>query len=124
MRLAAHPRGGTAFKYILQRGTNEAKIYALVGLRRTNPLFFRIAVQVFRFWPGNATTFFGCIISSEPVRVLVATDKPNPVRLRQGQTLAEWWRHRPRGAEVHLDVIGGGYTGLFFEWSELTRPVV
>jgi hypothetical protein len=35
--LAAHPRGGTAFKYLLLPGTMAGRIYALVGLRRTNP---------------------------------------------------------------------------------------
>jgi hypothetical protein len=73
--LAAHPGGGTAFKYLLVRGSPAGKIYGLVGLRRTNPAFFRVAVQVFRFWPGEVDTFFGCVIQTEPIRTVVATDQ-------------------------------------------------
>ena len=120
--LASHPGGGTAFKYALLRGTAAARVYALVGLRRTNPAFFWTAVQPFRILPGEVDTFFGCIISSEAVRTVVATDKENPVRLRNGETLQHWWRSRRPGTPANLDVIGGGYTGMFFEWDELIRP--
>ena len=122
MSLATHRGGATALKYLLLRGSPAGKIYALIGLRRTSPLFFWVAVQPFRIWPGEVVTFFGCILSEEPVRTAVVTDKPNPVRLRRGQTLRDWWQHRKRGTEANLDVIGGGYTALFFEWNELARP--
>lgn len=98
MALAAHPRGGSAFKYLLLRGTMAGRIYALVGLRRTNPAFFSVAVQPFRLWPGNVATTFGCVVSSSPVKTVVDSDEP-------------------------LDVIDGGYTTLFFEWEALTRPL-
>jgi hypothetical protein len=120
--LAGHRGGGTAFKYLLFRGTPAAKIYALVGLRRTNPAFFSVAVQVFRFWPGEVETFFGCIIQKEPIATVVATDKPGAVRLKHGETLVDWWRRRMPGVEVSLDVIGGGYTSMFFDWDQLARP--
>lgn len=121
MSLASHPGGSTALKYLLLRGSPAGKIYALVGLRRTNPWFFSIAVQPFRVWPGEVTTFFGCIISEEPFRTVVATDQPNAVRLAQGQTLKDWWQHR-RGTRPDLDIIDGGYTAMFFEWDEYARP--
>src|ERR1043165_4598686 len=120
--LASHRGGGTALKYALLRGTPAARIYALVGLRRTDPAFFWIAGQPFRVLPGTVTTFFGCVLSAEPIRTVVATDKDNPVRLRNGETLRHWWQRRPQGAPADLDVIGGGYTAMFFEWDELVRP--
>jgi hypothetical protein len=61
-------------------------------------------------------------MQAEPMRTVVATDKPGAVRLRRGETLVEWWRRRTPGAEVNLDVIGGGYTSMFFDWDQLVRP--
>ena len=118
--LAKSRHGGTALKYLLVRGSVAAKVYALVGLRRTNPIFFRIAVQPFRVWPSEVVTFFGCIISSERVATIV--EQPGAVRLQPGQTLVDWYRSRPRGRPVVVDIVGGGYTSMFLEWEQLTRP--
>jgi hypothetical protein len=108
------------FKYVLLRGSNAGRIYALIGLRRTSPWFFRAAVQPFRIWPGDVVTIFGCVGGGEPLRHIVSSDKNDPVRLRAGETLREWWlSHRP--GELNLDVIGGGYTSMFFDW---TGPAV
>lgn len=122
MKLAAHPRGGTAFKYVLLRGTTAAKIYALTGLRRTNPRFFSVAVQPFRIWPGRVETVFGCILSAERVSQVIESDDPNAVRLGRGQTLREWFRARASTTNMVLDVMGGGYTSMFLEGDQLTRP--
>lgn len=121
--LAARPHGGTAFKYLLLRGTPAGRLYALVGLRHTNPRFFRVVVQPFRGWPGEVRTLFGCVGQSEKIRDVVSTRQNNPVRLKPGETLAEWWRRRSPGAEVNLDIVGGGYTSMFIDFEELTRPI-
>jgi hypothetical protein len=120
--LASHHSGGRAFKYLLFTGTTAGKMYALVGLRQTNPLFFRIAVQPFRIWPGDVATFFGCIVQTIAVRELVETRGANPVRLAPGETLNQWWKHRKPGVEVNIDILGGGYTSMFVDLAELTRP--
>ena len=119
--LARSRHGSTAFKYLLLQGSVAAKVYALVGLRRTNPIFFRVAVQPFRVWPGEVVTFFGCIISSERVETVVESRDAHAIRLRPNQTLVDWYRSRPR-RQIVLDVIGGGYTSMFLEWEQLTRP--
>jgi hypothetical protein len=114
--------GGTVFKYVLLRGTIAGKVYALAGLRRTNPRFFWVAVQPFRMWSGEVTTFFGCVMSHETVSSVISSEKELPVRLRPGQTLENWWRSHDRRKEVGLDVVGGGYTAMFLEWQSLVRP--
>ena len=67
------------------------KLYALAGLRRTSPNFYAVVSTPFRVWPGSVETFFGCIISAEPVSKVVS-DHPNAVELRPGETLDSWWR--------------------------------
>jgi len=42
--------------------------------------------------------------------------------LKRGETLADWWRRRKPGAEMNLDVIGGGYTSMFIHYTEFVRP--
>lgn len=120
--LARSRQGGTAFKYLLLQGSMAAKVYALVGLRRTNPIFFRFAVQPFRVWPGYVPTFFGCIISAERVNTIIESHEANAIRLPPNQTLVDWYRSRPGSRAGTLDVVGGGYTSMFLEWEELTRP--
>lgn len=120
--LASRPSGGRAFKYLLLTGTTAGKMYALVGLRHTNPLFFRIAVQPFRVWPGEVETVFGCVGQKVDVRELVETRGSNPVRLVLGETINHWWKRRKPGVEVNIDILGGGYTSMFVDFDELTRP--
>lgn len=120
--LAASRNGGTAFKYLLIRGTTAGKLYALAGLRHTNPSFFQIVVQPFRIWPGEVQTISGCVGRSVEIRGLVSTRGENPVRLEPGETLAQWWKRRKPGVEVDIDIVGGGYTSMFIDFAELTRP--
>jgi len=40
-------------KYLLLTGSRAGRVYALVGLRHTNPMFFHAVVQPFRLWPGE-----------------------------------------------------------------------
>jgi hypothetical protein len=120
--LASRPAGGRAFKYLLLTGTPAGKLYALVGLRRTNPVFFRIAVQPFRIWPGDVETLFGCLGQTVAVRELVESRGVKPVRLAPGETLNQWWKRRKPGVEVNIDIIGGGYTSMFVDIDDLTRP--
>jgi hypothetical protein len=121
--LARSSHGATAFKYLLIRGSMAGKVYALVGLRRVSPAFFQLAVQPFRVWPGEVDTFFGCILSLQPVRTLVESDEPEAVRLRPGETLVDRYRSRGLRKRFVLDVVGGGYTSMFLEWEQLARPI-
>jgi len=120
--LAAHASGSKAFKYLLFSATPAGRLYALVGLRHTDPAFFWIAVQPFRFLPGEVETIFGCVGQRVAARELVATPEPNPVRLERGETLRQWWERRKPGDEFSLDILGGGYTSMFVDLDELRRP--
>jgi hypothetical protein len=91
------------------------RLYALAGLKRTNPSLFPVVVQPFKLWPGEVSTFFGCIISGEKVSELVASRGPNPARLRRGETLEQWWERRGRGHEWSVDIVGGGYSSMFLD---------
>jgi hypothetical protein len=120
--LASHRGGGKAFKYLLLTGTLAGKMYALVGLRHTNPLFFWVVVQPFRVWPGEVETIFGCVIQKVEIRELVETSGANPVRLKGGESINQWWKRRKTGVEVNIDILGGGYTSMFLDLDELRRP--
>lgn len=114
-RLEASESGPTAFKYALLQGTTAAKLYALVGLKRTSPNTFAVFVQPFRIWPGYVPTMFGCVMSAERTNHIVAARTGTAVRLHSGETLHDWWlRTRPNG-EVQVDIIGGGYSSTFFD---------
>ena len=121
-QLAARPGGGKAFKYLLVTGKPAGKMYALIGLRHTNPLFFSIAIQPFRIWPGEIHTISGCIGQRVPIRDFVASPREDRVQLKRGETLRGWWRRMKPGTDVTLDVLGGGYTSLFVDFEELARP--
>jgi hypothetical protein len=121
--LAAHRDGGSAFKYLLFTGSRAGKMYALVGLRHTNPLFFRLAVQPFRFLPGEVDTISGCVGRKMETRELVESSRQNPVRLKRGETLVQWWKRRTPGVELNIDILGGGYTSMFIDLEELRQPL-
>ena len=123
---ARHSRGGTTFKYLLLTGSLPAKMYALTGLRRSNPTFFRVAVQPFKLLPVFVPTFFGCIIGGERAASLVESDEPDAVRLRKGQTLEAWWEERrgKGGGTLHLDIVGGGYTSMFLDPPRARNPAI
>lgn len=123
---AGHERSGTVFKYLLLTGSLPGKMYALTGLRRSNPAFFTVVVQPFKLTSSPVPTFFGCIISGETVASLVQSEEPDAVRLRKGQTLESWWEAR-RGTgsgTLHLDIVGGGYTSMFLDPPRTRKPVV
>jgi hypothetical protein len=120
--LASHRGGGNAFKYLLFTGTPAGKMYALVGLRHTNPLVFWVAVQPFRVWRGEVDTIFGCVGQKVEIRELVETSGANPVRLKRGESINQWWKRRKPGVEVNIDILGGGYTSMFVDLDELRRP--
>ena len=114
-RLERSENGSTAFKYAVLQGTTAAKLYGLVGLKRRSPVTFAVFVQPFRVWPGDVPTFFGCIMSAEKTRHIVTAPDGTGVRLQKGETLDDWWSRNRRSGEVQLDIIGGGYTAMFFD---------
>ena len=119
VNLANARGGGTVMKYVLLRGSAIARIYALIGLRRTNPIFCSIVIQPFRFSRAKVKTNFGCFGNTQQVCDLVVSD--GAVQLRRGETLARWLRRTPR-VLPQLDIVGGGYTSMFFDFDELDRP--
>ena len=117
---AAHPHGDTVFRHLIVRGEQAGKLYGLIGLRRTSPRLFKLVVQPFRVSPGKVVMIFGCVPEVEPVRHVVASNEPGTVRLRRGETLLQWHRAHPNA--VNIDILGGGYTSMFLDWKELSRP--
>ncbi|MBC7818984.1 MAG: hypothetical protein IAG10_19010 [Planctomycetaceae bacterium] len=119
---AHHQRGALVFRYLLLTGS----LPALTGLRRSSPMFFKVAAQPFKLVPTSVPTFFGCIIGGETVASLVRSEEPDAVRLRNGQTLESWWdaRRGTGSGTLHLDIVGGGYTAMFLDPPRARKPAV
>jgi hypothetical protein len=60
------------FLELLRTATPAGRIYALAGLRATNPKLFRDVAAPFRRDRVTVTTFFGCIVSEMTTSQLVA----------------------------------------------------
>ena len=66
------PRAESHFLELLRTATPAGRIYALAGLRATNPKLFRDVATPFRRDRVTVTTFFGCIVSEMTTAQLVA----------------------------------------------------
>jgi len=66
------PGAESHFLELLRTATPAGRIYALAGLRATNPRLFRDVATPFRRDRVTVTTFFGCIVSEMTTAQLVA----------------------------------------------------
>jgi hypothetical protein len=57
---------------LLQTGTPAGQLYALAGLRVTNPQLFSETARDFRTFPPTVPTLDGCIVGSALVRGVVS----------------------------------------------------
>ncbi|HEV7768580.1 MAG TPA: hypothetical protein VGQ76_26520 [Thermoanaerobaculia bacterium] len=121
-RLSRHQRSA-AFRHMLLSGSPAGRLYALTALRRLNPAVFWPAAQILRFWPGQVQTLSGCVGETVPTKVVVAAHEEPIIRLSSGETLNEWWRHRPATDEQwQCDIARGCYTSMFLDEAEPVQP--
>jgi hypothetical protein len=63
----------TVFKTLLKEANQEGRLYALLGLRLTNPTVFARDVTPFLSLKTKAHTMSGCIMCDQPVASLAKT---------------------------------------------------
>lgn len=80
-----------AYKELIHSGTMPGQLYGLIGVYRSDPLFFATAVRPYVDRPGEILVSEGCVIGKQDIAPIV--------RRRDGQ----------------LDIAGGGYTEWFLE---------
>ena len=59
------------FETILSRGTSEAKLYALCGIRRLHPEAFAAAAKDLRTTDPQVNTMSGCLLTEEPASAVI-----------------------------------------------------
>lgn len=116
--LASRPQSTVAFLQLVAFGTPAGRVYGLCGLRRSAPPLFRIAVRPFLHSRQEVRTFFGCILSREPMSKLVRAEQG--IRLVPGQSLHEWGQIHCRPGKgcspaLEFDVFGGTYSSMFLD---------
>ena len=113
MRMIARSAGAdAAFKDLVAHGTIAGQLYGLIGVRRTDPAFFRANIERYKRRNDSVSTIEGCIISDNPVANVVYD--PRAVRLSPGMTLDEWSRRRGNPT-LFVDIAGGGYSSVYLD---------
>lgn len=104
----------TAFKELVRHGSAAGQLYGLIGVWRTDPLFFSANRSRCERRAESIGFLNGCMLEQAPIETIVAD--PHAVHLQSGMTLARWVSSRPpSGRELPLDVAGGGYSSLFLD---------
>lgn len=112
--LGRSPGADGAYKELIRSGTPAAQLYGLIGVRRTDPLYFRIVAPRYASSLSTIEVFSGCVISNEPVASFVRDDAA--IRLAQGETLEKWFKRRRKlRSRITLDITGGAYSSMFID---------
>ena len=101
------------FSDLFRRATPAGKLYAVCGLYFSDPVLFGIACNDLATLEGSIRTHFTCIIASSTIRSIVGRKDDRTVKLKPGQSLADWLSESDRPDEYSLDIQGGGYPSLF-----------
>jgi hypothetical protein len=108
-----------AYKSLVLHGTVAGQLYGLLGVRRTDPLFFRANAWRCAHRTGEIDFIQGCVMRAEPIAKIVVD--PEAVQLPRGMSAEEWFRTRyKRGEPLYFDIAGGGYTSMFLDRERLT----
>jgi hypothetical protein len=114
MRVIAHSDGAdAAFKELVAHGTIAGQLYGLIGVRRTDPAFFRANIERYKNSRERVRTFEGCIIGDE--RVAKVVHDPKAIRLPPGTTFEAWARKHRGDETVFLDIAGGSYSCVYLD---------
>jgi len=103
-----------AFKSLVLHGTVAGQLYGLIGVRRTDPYFFRANAWRCTSRHDDIDFIQGCVMQAEPIATIVSD--PNALQLPRGMSAEEWFRTRwKRGHPVYLDIAGGGYSSMYLD---------
>jgi hypothetical protein len=76
LRILLKPKDAVPlFQKLLKEANREGQLYALLGLRLTNPTVFAREVTPFLSMQAKAHTMSGCIASDQPVATITQTIK-------------------------------------------------
>lgn len=64
------PHADAAFKALIRSGTPAGRIYGLMGVRKTDRLYFEVVSRA--YGRGSVETFSGCLMGDQPVAELLA----------------------------------------------------
>lgn len=101
-----------AFKELIAHGTIAGQLYGLIGVRRTDPAFFRANIGRYAKRTDSVRTVNGCLIGSDKIATIVSA--PNAIQLPQGTTLQAWFRDHP-GQSSLMDIEGGSYSSMYLD---------
>jgi hypothetical protein len=108
------PNADAAFKELVLRGSTAGQLYGLIGVRRTDPLFYNCNSWRCSTRRGHVEVFGGCVINHESIASIVSA--PDGVRLPRGMTLEQWFRSKRKlEAPLVVDIEGGGYSSIYFD---------
>lgn len=102
-----------AFKDLWKNGKTAGRLYALCGLRRTDPHFFRRALSRLEGSQDSVDLASGCVIAQEPVATIVRDHRA--MQLRPNESAEAWLARRNPAEYVIVDIAGGGYTSMFLD---------
>jgi hypothetical protein len=91
------------------------QLYGLIGVSRTDPAFFRAAIERYRKRTDSTSVFNGCLIMSEQISSIVYYE--NALQLPPDMTLTRWLTENPRKPS-RIDIAGGGLVSLFLDPEE------
>jgi len=110
--LARSKSADRAFKELVAHAASAGQLYGLMGVSRTDPAFFRAAIERYRKRADSTSVMNGCEIMSEQVSSIVYYD--NALQLPPGMTLIRWLTENPRKPS-RIDIAGGGLVSLFLD---------
>jgi|GEM_PF-1614940 len=103
-----------AFKSLVLHGTVAGQLYGLIGVRRTDPLFFRANAWRCARRRDDIDFIQGCVMKAEPIATIVSD--PRAVQLPRGMSAEEWFRTRwKRDQPLYFDIAGGGYSSMYLD---------
>lgn len=102
-----------AFKELLRTGTRSGQVYGLIGVRRTDPAYFRMVYRAYADSDEEIMVFGGCIMSDQQLAPIVRTK--GAMQLAPGQRL-DMFSPMPKGTPVlPVDIAGGAYSSIFLD---------
>jgi hypothetical protein len=109
--LSRAPEADLGFKELVTRGTPAGQLYGLIGVRRTDPYFFRMNSWRCARRTDSLRVADGCVTSDKPIGPIVSD--PEALHLPNGVSLSTWFRtHRDVKS---IDISGGGFSSLFLD---------
>ena len=109
------PRAAQAFAALLEEAHLGGQLFALCGLYYSDPSAFERSLGEYAESDRTVTFQSGCSgIEDMPVRELVASPRPNVVRLEdRGQSVRTWVAGQAEGQSFWYDIRGGAYPNVF-----------